>query len=126
MTKTYKCLAIDDDPLFLRKLSIFIEDIEWLNLVETSNNPILGAKSIFTINPDILFLDMEMPHVDGNYLVDWVGPRLAKMDNPPRIIIVSSLNFAPEEKLPSVSGYINKGDVQSAERLEELIRQIIE
>ncbi len=78
------------------------------------------------MNPDILFLDMEMPYVDGNYLVDWIGPRLKKMDKPPKIIVISSLNFAPEDKVKDVTGYINKGDVTNAERLGKLIKEIID
>ncbi|MFT4833541.1 MAG: chemotaxis response regulator CheB [Marinoscillum sp.] len=126
MSTTYNCLAIDDDPLFLRTLDIYIESLDWLNLVATYNNPIQGAKAIFDVNPDILFLDMEMPYVDGNYLVDWIGPRLKKMDKPPKIIIISSLNFTPEEKVKGVAGYINKGHVTNAERLGKLIREIID
>lgn len=125
MAKTYNCLAIDDDQLFLRTLSIYIESIDWLNLVDTYNNPVRGAKAIFENELDILFLDMEMPHVDGNYLVDWIGPKLNEMANPPKIIIISSLNFAQEDKLSSVSGYINKGDVTNSEKLEKLIKEII-
>ncbi len=125
MASTYNCLWIDDDPLFVRKISVFIESINWLNLVDTFNNPIHGAKAIFEIKPDLLFLDVDMPHVDGNYLLDWVGPRLEKLENAPKIIIVSSLVFAEEDKLPSVAGYINKGDVTSAEKLEGLIKAIV-
>lgn len=126
MNTVYKCLAIDDDPLFLRSLSIYIEDIKWLKLIDTYNSPVVGAKAIFEANPDLVFLDMEMPHVDGNYLVDWVGPKLAKLAHPPKIIIVSSLSFTPEEMVAGVAGYINKADVRNAEKLEALIREIIE
>ncbi|MFY0607164.1 MAG: response regulator [Cyclobacteriaceae bacterium] len=126
MPTTFSCLAIDDDSLFLRKLSVFVESIEWLDLVKTVNNPVQGAKAIFEVEPDILFLDMEMPHVDGNYLIDWIGPRLAKMTKPPKIIIVSSLNFSDEEKQSSVAGYINKSQVTSAENLSQLVKGIID
>ncbi len=126
MSTVYKCLAIDDDPLFIRKLSIFIESLDWLELIDTYNSPVKGAKAIFEIKPDILFLDMEMPHIDGNYLVDWVGPRLDKMENPPKIIIVSSLHFEPEDRLSNVAGYINKGDVKDAESLGKMIKEIID
>lgn len=125
MQTAHKCLAIDDDKLFLRTLSVYIEDIDWLELVDTADHPVRGAKAIFDVKPDIVFLDMEMPHIDGNYLVDWVEPRLKKMEKPPQIIVVSSLNFAPEEKLPGIKGYINKTDVTSSEKLSKLVKDII-
>ncbi|MEQ8239016.1 MAG: response regulator [Cyclobacteriaceae bacterium] len=126
MQSPLRCLAIDDDKLFLRKISVYMEDIEWLNLVDTANHPVRGAKAIFDVQPNIVLLDMEMPHIDGNYLVDWVSPRLEKMENAPHIIVVSSLDFAPEDRLPGIKGYINKSHVTSGEALAKLIKDIID
>ena len=126
MQTNYKCLAIDDDKLFLRKLEVYFQDIEWLDLIGTEDHPVRGATALFSMKPEILFLDMEMPHIDGHYVVDWVTPRLEQMENPPQIIVVSALYFSTDEKLPGVKGYINKGDVTSSERLAELVRAIIE
>ncbi|MFT6867318.1 MAG: DNA-binding NarL/FixJ family response regulator [Cyclobacteriaceae bacterium] len=126
MTKTYKCLTIDDDPLFLRTLAFYIENIGWLELIGKYSNPILGAKAILKSKPDIVFLDMEMPHVDGSYLIDWIGPSLSKMDTPPIIIIISSLVIPAESQLPMVNGYINKTHVTSADQLAYHIQAILE
>ena len=126
MSKNYTCIAIDDDPLLLRKLQAYIEDIPWLTFLESHNNPIKGASAIVSIKPDIIFLDIEMPMVDGNYLVDWIGPKLEIMENPPKIFIVSSLTIPKEEQLPQVTGYINKANVTSPEALETRLKEFID
>jgi len=126
MSKIYRCIAIDDDPLMLRKLEVYIEDIPWLTFLESHNNPIKGASAIISIRPDIVFLDIEMPMVDGNYVVDWIGPKLELMENPPKIIIVSSLTIPKEEQLPQVTGYLNKANVTSPDALESMLKELIE
>ena len=119
------CIAIDDNPLFIRSLKAFIEEIDWLELLETYDESVKGASGIFSIKPDIVFLDIEMPHADGNYLVDWITPRLKSLENPPKIIIVSSLNVEEKDQLEMVSGYINKADLINPEKLESLVRNIV-
>ena len=124
MSKTYTCIAIDDDPLLLRKLEAYLEDIPWLTFLESYNNPIKGASAVISTKPDILLLDIEMPMIDGHYLVDWIGPKLELMENPPKVIIVSSLNVPKEEQLPQVTGYINKSNVTSPAALDTMLREL--
>jgi len=64
--------------------------------------------------------------VDGNYVVDWIGPKLELMENPPKIIIVSSLTIPKEEQLPQVTGYLNKANVTSPDALESMLKELIE
>ncbi len=125
MPKQYTCIAIDDDPLLLRKLETYIEDIPWLKFLESHNNPIQGASAVISIKPDILLLDIEMPMVDGNYIVDWIAPKLELMENPPKVIIVSSLTIAKENQLPQVTGYINKANVTSPEALNKMLKELV-
>lgn len=119
------CIAIDDNPLMLRKLEAFIEEIDWLTIDATFDNSIKGATAIFEMNPDLVLLDIEMPNVDGHYLVDWVAPKLKEMETPPKIIIISSLDVAKEDQLSGVAGYINKSKVISVESLNTMLRAII-
>ncbi|MEQ9423552.1 MAG: response regulator [Cyclobacteriaceae bacterium] len=119
------CICIDDDPLLLRKLETYIEDIPWLTFLEAFNKPIKGASAIVSEKPDLVFLDIEMPMVDGNYVADWIGPKLELMEKPPKIIIVSSLTIARENQLPQVTGYINKANVTSPEALERMVKEIL-
>ena len=125
MPNSYTCLAVDDDPLFLRKIEIFIEDISWLSLLESHTNPVQGATAIISKQPEIVLLDIEMPHADGNYLLDWIGPKLKSLENPPKVIVISSLTVLPEDQMPNVCGYINKVDLTSSKELEARLNALI-
>jgi chemotaxis response regulator CheB len=118
-------MCVDDDPLFVRKMEAYIEEIEWLTFIEAHNNPVQGATAIITRKPDVVFLDIEMPYIDGNYLVDWIKPNLAQMETPPKIIVVSSLTHPPEELLKNADGFINKSEVISADNLETHLKKFI-
>ena len=96
-----------------------------LNFLESHNNPIQGATAVMSKKPDILLLDIEMPMVDGNYIADWIGPKLELMEQAPKIIIVSSLTIAKENQLPHVTGYINKANVTSPEALDRMLKELV-
>ena len=121
----FTCLAIDDDALFLRCLQAYTEDIEWITIKETFTNPVNGATAILSNRPDVVFLDVEMPHVDGAYLIDWIMPSLLTMEKAPAIILVSSLSHPPQELLRKAKGFINKSEVTDKSKLERHLSQIL-
>jgi len=60
-----KCIIIDDEPVARKVLQEFIEDVDFLELVGTAENP-LKAMSLFSTNGiDIIFLDINMPKISG-------------------------------------------------------------
>ena len=62
---------------------------------------------------------MEMPHVDGNYLIDWIGPKLETLELIPQVIVISAMKIESDQKHPAVLGYINKARLENAEKFEE-------
>ena len=102
-----------------------MEDISWINFVEAFNNPVKGATAIVSKEPDLVLLDIEMPHIDGHYLIDWIKPRIDIMEKPPKVVIVSSLNVPQEEQAEGVAGYINKADLTTPKALEERLKAIL-
>lgn len=64
-----KCLAIDDEPLALRQIENYIGKIPYLELVAATTNA-LEAQQIVTTQPvDLLFVDINMPDLNGMDLV---------------------------------------------------------
>ncbi|WP_394750083.1 LytR/AlgR family response regulator transcription factor [Spongiimicrobium salis] len=78
------CIIIDDEPSSQHILHRFIEDIDFLNLVGTANNPV-EALPFFTASPKIhlLFLDINMPKVNG---LDFYK----SLQNPPDVIFTTA------------------------------------
>ncbi|MEQ8715942.1 MAG: response regulator [Cyclobacteriaceae bacterium] len=125
MSEVLNCIAIDDDPLLLRKLEVYMEDISWINFLASYSSPVKGATAIVESKPDLVLLDIEMPHIDGHYLIDWIKPRLDLMEKPPTVIIVSSLTVPKEDQAEGIAGYINKANVTSPAELEAMLKEII-
>lgn len=120
------CIAIDDDSLFLRKIQAFVYEIEWIELIGFYDNPIKGATAILTEKPQLIFTDYEMPFVDGNYLLDWIKPKINNMTPKPYIILISGVTEPPQELMNNVSGFINKIKILDPQSFSRQIKKIID
>lgn len=123
--KILSCLSIDDDPLFSRKLKVFTDEMDWLEIKEIYNNPVQGATAILQQKPDVVFVDIEMPYMDGEYLVEWLQPTLKQLSEPPRIVVISSVTNPPGALLAKATGFVNKSEVSSVENLEGHLRKLL-
>jgi DNA-binding LytR/AlgR family response regulator len=59
------CIAIDDEPLALDLLTDYIEKIPFLKLEKTFTNPIEALGYLQENNVDLIFLDIELPYLNG-------------------------------------------------------------
>ena len=60
-----KCIAIDDDPLALKKLVTYIKKIPYLELVAQCHSAIEAQKVIDQQEVEAIFLDINMPDLNG-------------------------------------------------------------
>ena len=60
-----KCIAIDDEPLALKKLVTYIKKIPYLELVTECRSAIEAQKVIDEQEIDAVFLDINMPDLNG-------------------------------------------------------------
>ncbi len=60
-----KCIAIDDEPLALKKLVTYIKKIPYLELVAQCRSAIEAQQVIETHEVEALFLDINMPDLNG-------------------------------------------------------------
>lgn len=61
----YKVVIVDDDEVSLESLSFELGKDARFDLAGTARNGKQGKKQILKLQPDLLFLDMEMPDVTG-------------------------------------------------------------
>ncbi|HJV77610.1 MAG TPA: LytTR family DNA-binding domain-containing protein [Paludibacter sp.] len=78
-----KCIVIDDEPLSIEKLSIFISKISWLKLDKSFNNAIDALNYLKTNDIDLIFLDIQMDEFSGIQFLESIKVR-------PKIIITSA------------------------------------
>jgi DNA-binding LytR/AlgR family response regulator len=59
------CIIIDDEPLAIKLLEHHISKIDDLKLVATGKNALEAYKILQTQNVDLMFLDIQMPDLNG-------------------------------------------------------------
>jgi len=60
-----KCIIIEDEPVARKVLQEFIEEIDYLELMGYTENPLKALPLLDGHNIDIVFLDINMPKING-------------------------------------------------------------
>lgn len=60
-----KCVIIDDEPLAVEMLVNYVSRTPSLELSGSYTDPVLALSEMDSIKPDIVFLDIQMPDVNG-------------------------------------------------------------
>lgn len=59
------CIIVDDEPLAVRLLVSYVEKTPGLELLASFTDSIKAINAIKAQKPDLLFLDIQMPNIDG-------------------------------------------------------------
>jgi two-component system, LytTR family, response regulator len=81
----YKVLIIDDEPLARSVVKEYLQQFTQLQLVEECNNGFEGVKAIQQHNPDLIFLDIQMPKITGFEMLELI-------ENPPYVIFTTAFD----------------------------------
>ncbi len=65
MNKNIKCLIVDDELLATDIIKGYVEQVPQLDLVATCTNPMEAFQILNQQSIDLLFLDIEMPEING-------------------------------------------------------------
>src|SRR5215831_18584892 len=88
MTQRTRVLIADDEPLARERLRTLIKEVEpGMEVVAEAGDGTAAAESILALNPDIVFLDVQMPGADGFDVIDAVGP-----DRMPFVVFVTAFD----------------------------------
>jgi DNA-binding LytR/AlgR family response regulator len=60
-----KAVAIDDEPMATKVIENFCNDIDFIQIEKTFNNSKEGLKYLNKFPADLLFLDIDMPEING-------------------------------------------------------------
>ena len=78
-----KCIVTDDEPIARKGICSYMEKIDYLSLIGECEDALQLNILLKTEQPDLLFLDIEMPYLSGLDL-------LSSIKNPPKVIITSA------------------------------------
>ena len=112
------CIIIDDESKPAKLLKLLIEELD-LNILVTDifSNPNVALKALKTLHPDFIFLDIEMPEMNGFEF-------LKKMSNPeiPIVFVTGYANYAIDAIRIAAIDYLMK-PIQPDE-LSEAIKKV--
>ena len=80
-----KCIIIDDEHLARSIVVEYLKDIHDIEIVAECSDGFEGLKAIQQHQPDIIFLDVQMPKINGFELLELI-------DNPPSIIFTTAFD----------------------------------
>jgi len=81
--KKYKCFIVDDEPLALNVIEQHLSKFSEFEVCGKSTDPVEALIQIKRLQPDLLFLDIEMPEITGLDLI-------ASIQHKPEIIITTA------------------------------------
>ena len=67
-------IVVDDEPLAVKMLEGFVARTPFLELAASFNDPVLALGEIRSLAPEIVFLDIQMPDLDGLELSRMLPP----------------------------------------------------
>jgi two-component system, LytTR family, response regulator LytT len=70
---TIRSIAIDDEPLALQLVAGYIQKTPFLELVATFDNPLEASEFLEKESVDLIFLDIQMPHLLGTEFARMTG-----------------------------------------------------
>ncbi len=88
MAPRLRTLIVDDEPLAVERLQILAAQIEVLDLVGTASDGEAALRLVEALAPDLVFLDIEMPGLDGISVARALAGRTKK----PAIIFVTAFD----------------------------------
>ncbi|AHM62669.1 LytTR family two component transcriptional regulator [Flammeovirgaceae bacterium 311] len=75
MNEKLTCYIVDDEPLAQEILEEYILKVPFLNLKGTFSSPLEASSTMEKDKPDLLFLDINMPALDGLSFMQMLNPR---------------------------------------------------
>ena len=80
-----KAILIDDEPLSREIIKAYLKKYEQVTVVEECNDGFEGVKAIQQHKPDLIFLDIQMPKINGFEMLELI-------ENPPAVIFITAFD----------------------------------
>ncbi|HEU5291231.1 MAG TPA: LytTR family transcriptional regulator DNA-binding domain-containing protein [Cyclobacteriaceae bacterium] len=80
-----KTILIDDEPLSREIIKSYLKKYEQVSIVEECNDGFEGVKAIQQHKPDLIFLDIQMPKINGFEILELI-------ESPPAVIFTTAFD----------------------------------
>ena len=100
--KKFKCYIVDDEPLAINVIELHLSKLDQFEICGTSTDPIEAFNQLKELQPELLFLDIEMPDLNGLELIESIEAK-------PEVIITTAYReYAVEGFEHNVLDYLVK------------------
>jgi len=82
-----RTLLVDDEPLARDCIRLALEEVEDIEIIAECSDGSSAVAAIEQLEPDLVFLDVQMPGIDGFGVIEAIGPA-----NMPPIIFVTAFD----------------------------------
>ncbi len=118
MTAPLRCLLIDDEPLALKRLETLLDGYREVEVIGKISRPSEAVIEIDRLEPDLVFLDIQMPGMNGFDVLD-------KVRRQPMVVFVTAYDrYALEAFEVNSVDYLLKPVERP--RLEKAIRKLVQ
>ncbi len=119
MVEQVRILIVDDKPRARQSLRALLASYPEVAEIQEAKNGLEGLRRIGEYSPDIVFMDLQLPDVDGN-----VATRLVKRVAPRVKVIAMSVDFVESEALAAgADAFVCRGEPLT--KLLETLAQVI-
>lgn len=80
-----KAILIDDEPLARSIVSEYLQSYREIQIIQECNDGFEGVKAITQHKPDLIFLDIQMPKINGFEMLELI-------DQPPAVIFTTAFD----------------------------------
>ena len=80
-----RAIIIDDEPLARSVVKEYLESFAGIEIIAECNNGFEGVKAINQYQPDLIFLDVQMPKINGFEMLELI-------DEPPAVIFTTAFD----------------------------------
>src|SRR6478736_2315308 len=80
-----KVVVIDDEPLARSIVKEYIQSYDQISVVQECNDGFEGVKAIAAHKPDLIFLDIQMPKINGFEMLEL-------LEAPPSVIFTTAFD----------------------------------
>lgn len=63
--RNLRCMIVDDEPLAVKMIETFVTRTPGIELIESFTDPVMALSKIREADPDLVFLDIQMPDLNG-------------------------------------------------------------
>ncbi|MGF9800909.1 LytR/AlgR family response regulator transcription factor [Brevibacillus agri] len=114
-----KTIIIDDEPAICSELEYLLKKYIDIQVIEIHTNPLEALSNIVDSEPDLLFLDIQMPGMNGLEF----AKKLDQLSKPPLIVFSTAFHeHALEAFSTPAVGYLTKPIVES--KLDDVIKKV--